>query len=140
QEVRPMGRSATGVKGITLDENDYVIDMDIAIPGKDVLIVTKNGYGKRTSLSEYRLQARGGKGIKTLSITEKKGPVVGHKVVSEEEDLMIVTQSGMVIRMNMSDVSRLGRYAQGVKLMTFDDDEVATVARVQITDEEDQKD
>lgn len=140
QEVRAMGRSATGVKGITLDEHDYVIDMDIATPGKDVLIVTKNGYGKRTSLSEYRLQARGGKGIKTLSITKKKGPVVGHKVVSEEEDLMIVTQSGMVIRINMSDVSRLGRYAQGVKLMTFDDDEVATVARVQITDEEEQKD
>ena len=136
QDVRIMGRSATGVKGITLDEEDYVIDMDIATPGKDVLIVTKNGYGKRTSLSEYRVQARGGKGIKTLSITKKKGLVVGHKVVSEEEDLMIVTQSGMVIRMNMSDVTRLGRYAQGVKLMTFDDDEVATVARVQITDEE----
>jgi len=136
QDVRTMGRSATGVKGMTLDEDDVVIDMDIAIPGKDVLIVTKNGYGKRTPLHEYRLQARGGKGIKTLSITEKKGLVIGHKVVSEEEDLMIVTQSGMVIRMNMSDVTRLGRYAQGVKLMTFDDDEVATVARVQITAEE----
>lgn len=139
QDVRTMGRSATGVKGITLDENDCVIDMDIAIPGRDVLIVTKNGYGKRTPVSEYRSQARGGKGIKTLSITQKKGPVVGHKVVSEEEDLMIVTQSGMVIRMNMSDISRLGRYAQGVKLMTFDKDEVATVARVQITDEEEHK-
>lgn len=140
QDVRTMGRSATGVKGITLDENDYVIDMDIAIPGKDVLIVTKNGYGKRTPVGEYRSQARGGKGIKTLSITKKKGPVIGHKVVSEEEDLMIVTQSGMVIRMNMSDISRLGRYAQGVKLMTFDQDEVATVARVQIADEEENKD
>lgn len=135
-DVRTMGRSATGVKGITLDEDDCVIDMDIVTPGKDVLIVTKNGYGKRTPVSEYRLQARGGKGIKTLSITKKKGLVVGHKVVSEEEDLMIVTQSGMVIRINVSDVTRLGRYAQGVKLMTFDDDEVATVARVQITDDE----
>lgn len=140
QDVRTMGRSATGVKGITLDEDDVVIDMDIADPGKDVLIVTKNGYGKRTSLSEYRIQARGGKGIKTLSITEKKGLVIGHKVVSEEEDLMIVTQSGMVIRMNMSDISRLGRYAQGVRLMSIDDDEVATVARVQINDEEEVED
>lgn len=138
QDVRTMGRSATGVKGITLDENDEVIDMDIVVPGKDVLIVTKNGYGKRTPLSEYRIQARGGKGIKTLSITKKKGPVIGHKVVSDEEDLMIVTQSGMVIRMNMTDISRMGRYAQGVRLMKFDKDEVATVARVQINDEEEE--
>lgn len=140
QDVRMMGRSATGVKGITLDDEDFVIDMDIAIPGKDVLIVTKNGYGKRTPLSEYRLQARGGKGIKTLSITEKKGHVIGHKVVSEEEDLMMVTQSGMVIRLNMSDISRLGRYAQGVRLMKFEEDEVATVARVQIADDQDNQD
>lgn len=135
-EVREMGRSATGVKGITLSEDDQVIDMDIVIPDKYVLIVTKNGYGKRTPLEEYRIQSRGGKGIKTLSLTEKKGEVVGHKVVSEEEDLMIVTQSGMVIRLNVADISVLSRYAQGVKLITVDDDEVSTVARVQITDEE----
>ncbi|SEM83518.1 DNA gyrase subunit A [Lihuaxuella thermophila] len=135
-EVREMGRSATGVKGITLSEDDQVIDMDIVIPDKYVLIVTKNGYGKRTPMEEYRIQSRGGKGIKTLSLTEKKGEVVGHKVVSEEEDLMIVTQSGMVIRLNVSDISVLSRYAQGVKLITVDDDEVSTVARVQITDEE----
>ncbi len=135
-DVRDMGRSATGVKGITLADDDYVIDMDIAVPGKDVLIVTKRGYGKRTPLSEYRLQSRGGKGIKTLSITEKKGLVIGHKVVSEEEDLMIVTQSGTVIRINVADISVLGRYAQGVKLIAVEgDEEVATVARVQITDE-----
>jgi DNA gyrase subunit A len=135
-DVRDMGRSATGVKGITLADDDYVIDMDIAVPGKDVLIVTKRGYGKRTPLSEYRLQSRGGKGIKTLSITEKKGPVIGHKVVSEEEDLMIVTQSGTVIRINVADISVLGRYAQGVKLISVEGaEEVATVARVQITDE-----
>jgi DNA gyrase subunit A len=136
QDVRKMGRSATGVKGITLSENDKVIDMDIAIPGKDVIIVTENGYGKRTPLTEYRIQSRGGKGIKTLSVTKKKGPVIAHKVVSEEEDLMIVTQSGMVIRMNVSDISKLGRYAQGVKLMNTDEDQVATVARVEISEDE----
>ncbi|MFC4546818.1 DNA gyrase subunit A [Paenactinomyces guangxiensis] len=135
-EVREMGRSATGVKGITLAEDDQVIDMDIVIPDKHVLIVTRNGYGKRTPIEEYRVQSRGGKGIKTLSITKKKGPVVGHKVVSETEDLMIVTQSGMVIRLNVADISVLGRYAQGVKLIQVDGDEVATVARVQIPDEE----
>lgn len=136
QDVRDMGRSATGVKGITLDENDAVIDMDIVKPGKDVLIVTKKGYGKRTPVSDYRTQSRGGKGIKTLRITKKKGPVVAHKIVTEEEDLMIVTQSGMVIRMNNSGISQMGRYAQGVKLMNTDDDEVTTVARVEINDEE----
>ncbi|WP_206186522.1 DNA gyrase subunit A [Thermoflavimicrobium daqui] len=136
-DVREMGRSATGVKGITLTDEDYVIDMDIAIPGRDVLIVTKKGYGKRTPLSEYRVQSRGGKGIKTLSITEKKGQVIGHKVVSAEEDLMIITQSGTVIRINVADISVMGRYAQGVKLIAVDgNEEVATVARVQITDEE----
>jgi DNA gyrase subunit A len=136
-DVREMGRSATGVKGITLADNDYVIDMDIVMPGKDVMIVTKKGYGKRTPISEYRSQSRGGKGIKTLNITKKNGPVVGHAMVSEEEDLMIVTQAGVVIRMNISGISTLGRYAQGVRLIKMaKDEEVATVARVQITDEE----
>jgi DNA gyrase subunit A len=136
-DVREMGRSATGVKGITLADNDYVIDMDIVMPGKDVMIVTKKGYGKRTPIGEYRSQSRGGKGIKTLNITKKNGPVVGHTMVSEEEDLMIVTQAGVVIRMNIAGISSLGRYAQGVRLIKMaKDEEVATVARVQISDEE----
>jgi DNA gyrase subunit A len=136
-DVREMGRSATGVKGITLADNDYVIDMDIVMPGKDVMIVTKKGYGKRTPIGEYRSQSRGGKGIKTLNITKKNGPVVGHAMVSEEEDLMIVTQAGVVIRMNIAGISSLGRYAQGVRLIKMaKDEEVATVARVQISDEE----
>lgn len=136
-DVREMGRSATGVKGITLADDDYVIDMDIVMPGKDVMIVTKKGYGKRTPIGEYRVQSRGGKGIKTLNITKKNGPVVGHTMVSEEEDLMIVTQAGVVIRMNISGISTLGRYAQGVRLIKLGkNEEVATVARVQITDEE----
>ncbi|MBA4541944.1 MULTISPECIES: DNA gyrase subunit A [Thermoactinomyces] len=139
-DVREMGRSATGVKGITLGEDDRVIDMDIVIPDKYVLIVTRNGYGKRTPMEEYRIQSRGGKGIKTLSLTEKKGDVVAHKVVSEDEDLMIVTQSGIVIRLKIAEISVMGRYAQGVKLISLDEDEVSAVARVHREEEEDGED
>lgn len=137
-EVREMGRSATGVKGITLAEDDRVIDMDIVIPNMNVMIVTRNGYGKRTPIEEYRVQSRGGKGVKTLSLTEKKGDVIGHKVVSDDEDLMIVTQAGIVIRLNVNEISVMGRYAQGVRLIKLDDDEVAAVAKVHTDDEEDE--
>jgi len=139
-DVREMGRSATGVKGITLGEDDRVIDMDIVLPDLDVLIVTRNGYGKRTPLEEYRVQSRGGKGIKTISLTEKKGDVIGHKVVSPEEDFMIVTQSGMVIRLKVDEISVMGRYAQGVKLITLDGDEVSTMAKVPSEEDEPQAD
>src|SRR6185437_550851 len=85
-DVRQMGRTARGVKGITLSEGDTVIDMDIVDPQKDMLIVTQNGYGKRTKLDEYRVQSRGGKGIKTLNVTPKKGKVLGHAVVADDDD------------------------------------------------------
>jgi DNA gyrase subunit A len=136
-DVRQMGRTATGVKGIALGEKDEVIGMDIVSPELDTLIVTTKGYGKRTPLSEYRTQSRGGKGIKTLSVTKRKGQVVGLKVVSPDEDLMIVTTSAVVIRMNISGISTMGRYAQGVKLISLrEDEEVATLARVAATDED----
>ncbi|TCP70236.1 DNA gyrase subunit A [Baia soyae] len=136
-DVRMMGRSATGVKGITLAEADKVIDMDVVTPDLDVLIVTKKGFGKRTPIDEYRIQSRGGKGIKTMGITARKGEVISHKVVSPVEDLMIVTQSGIVIRLNINEISSMGRYAQGVKLIRVDgEEEVATVARVQRTDDD----
>ncbi|MBO2531274.1 DNA gyrase subunit A [Planifilum fulgidum] len=139
QDVRQMGRSATGVKGITLSEGDEVIDMDIAYPDHEVMIVTAKGYGKRTPLSEYRQQSRGGKGIKTLTVTEKNGPVVGLKMVTPREDLMLVTNGGMVIRLNVSDISQQGRYTQGVKLISLrEGEEVATVARVHIADGEEE--
>ncbi|GAB2717255.1 DNA gyrase subunit A [Paenibacillus thermoaerophilus] len=129
EEVRPMGRSSTGVKGITLSDEDVVIDMDVVKEHNDVLIVTSKGYGKRTPVDDYRLQTRGGKGIKTLNITAKNGPVVGLKVVQEEQDLMIITASGTVIRMALAGVNSMGRNTQGVKLINIrDDDEVATVA------------
>lgn len=139
-DVRQMGRTATGVKGIALGDKDEVIGMDIVYPELDTLIVTSKGYGKRTPLSEYRVQSRGGKGIKTLGVTKRKGEVVGLKVVSEEEDLMIVTTSGVVIRMNISGISTMGRYAQGVKLISLrEDEEVTTLARVARTDEEEEE-
>lgn len=138
-DVREMGRSATGVKGITLGEGDRIIDMDIVVPDSYVMIVTENGYGKRTPIDEYRIQSRGGKGIKTLSLTEKKGEVVAHKVVSENEDLMIATQSGVVIRIKVADISIMGRYAQGVRLIRVDEDEVSAVARVHAEEENDEK-
>lgn len=130
QDVRAMGRSATGVKGIQLDDDDKVIDMDVVDPEQDVLIVTAKGYGKRTPMTEYRSQTRGGKGIKTLNVTDKNGAIVGLKVVNNEEDLMIMTTSGTLIRTSMSGINSMGRITQGVKLINIrDEDSVATVAR-----------
>ncbi|WP_433944837.1 DNA gyrase subunit A [Paenibacillus sp. SN-8-1] len=135
-DVRSMGRSATGVKGITLDANDQLIGMDIVDPEQDVLIVTTKGYGKRTPVGEYRIQSRGGKGIKTINVTEKNGPVVGLKVVKDEEDLMIITSSGTLIRTSMAGISTMGRNTQGVKLINIrDEDSVATVCRTDKTEE-----
>jgi len=130
KDVRAMGRSATGVKGINLDDGDKVIDMDIVEPERDVLIVTAKGYGKRTPMEDYRSQTRGGKGIKTLNVTEKNGLIVGLKVVHDDEDLMIMTSSGTLIRTSMSGINTMGRITQGVKLINIrDEDSVATVAR-----------
>lgn len=137
-DVRKMGRTATGVKGIALGENDEVVGMEVVDPDREVVVVTSKGYGKRTPLSDYRNQSRGGKGIKAQNVTKTKGQVVGLKVVSPDEDLMIVTTSGVVIRMNIDGISRMSRYAQGVKLISLKEDEVATLARVP-TDEEEEE-
>jgi DNA gyrase subunit A len=138
QDVRSMGRSATGVKGIQLDDNDKVIDMDIVQPDETVLIVTTKGYGKRTPTSEYRVQTRGGKGIKTLNVTDKNGEIVSLKVVNNDEDLMIMTSSGTLIRTSISGINTMGRITQGVKLINIrEDDSVATVARAPKSEEED---
>jgi DNA gyrase subunit A len=137
-DVRSMGRTATGVKGISLEADDEVVGMDILEDHMDVLIVTKNGYGKRTPASEYRVQSRGGKGLKTCNITEKNGPLVAVKAVTDEEDIMIITAGGVLIRVAVNEISQMGRNTQGVKLIRLDENEyVATVARVQ-KDEENQ--
>ncbi|RRJ63024.1 DNA gyrase subunit A [Paenibacillus oralis] len=136
-DVRSMGRAATGVKGITLDDGDELIGMDVVVPGQDVLIVTAKGYGKRTPVSEYRIQSRGGKGIKTINVTEKNGSVVGLKVVKDEEDLMIITSSGTLIRTSMEGISTMGRNTQGVKLINIrEDDYVGTVCRTDKSEDE----
>lgn len=133
-DVRTMGRGATGVKAITLEEDDEVVGMEILEEDHDVLVVTKNGYGKRTKASEYRVQSRGGKGLKTCNITKKNGTVVAVKTVTDEEDLMLITTSGILIRIAVSDISRMGRNTKGVKLIRLSNDNeheyVATVAKV----------
>ncbi|HEY2491511.1 MAG TPA: DNA gyrase subunit A [Paenibacillus sp.] len=135
-DVRSMGRSATGVKGIRLSDEDEVIGMDVVDKDLDILIVTSKGYGKRTPVNDYRSQSRGGKGIKTINVTDKNGPVIALKVVKNEEDLMIITTSGTLIRTSMEGISTMGRYTQGVKLInTREDDAVATVCRVDKTEE-----
>lgn len=133
-DVRSMGRTAAGVKAITLCPGDEVVGMESLNGDEEILIVTRNGYGKRTPASEYRVQSRGGKGIKTCNITEKNGDVVAVKTVTGEEDLMLMTASGVMIRMAVSDISVMGRNTQGVKLIRLDEENeqeyVATVAKV----------
>lgn len=138
EDVRSMGRTATGVKGITLGETDDVVGMEVLEESTQILIVTKNGYGKRTPAEEYRVQGRGGKGIKTCNITEKNGSLVSMKAVTGEEDLMLITTGGVLIRMAVSDISTMGRNTQGVKLIRLDesqDEYVATVAKVEKDEE-----
>ena len=132
EDVRAMGRSARGVKGISLREGDEVVGMDLLRRNAEVLTVTEEGFGKRTSVEEYRTQSRGGKGIINLKVTEKTGPVVGIKVVNEDQELMLITAGGIVIRMNVSDISVYGRSSQGVKLMsTGEEDQVVALATVE---------
>ncbi|MFF5908598.1 DNA gyrase subunit A [Staphylococcus cohnii] len=131
--LRPLGRTAAGVKGITLREGDSVIGLDVtkAETDDEILVVTENGYGKRTPVSEYRLSNRGGKGIKTATITERNGQVVCITSVEGKEDLMIVTNAGVIIRIGVEDISQNGRAAQGVRLIKLNDDQfVSTVAKV----------
>jgi DNA gyrase subunit A len=137
-DVRSMGRTATGVKGITLDQDDEVVGMEVLEEDTDILIVTRNGYGKRTPASEYRVQGRGGKGIKTCHITEKNGDLVSMKAVTGEEDLMLITTGGVLIRMGVDGISSMGRNTIGVKLITIkeNDEFVATVAKVEKEEED----
>lgn len=130
-EVRPMGRNAQGVKGITLDDGDTVVGMITTNDGKDLLVVTEKGFGKKTSLDEYRNQARGGKGVKTLKVTERNGLIVGAQAVSQTDDLMIITENGTVIRLDVTELPQLGRNTQGVTLIRFDEnDSVGAVTKI----------
>ncbi len=137
--VRPMGRTATGVRGITLDgDNDEVVGMiSIDDPEITVLVVSENGYGKRTDIDDYRVTNRGGKGVKTLNITEKTGNLVAIKGVTDKDDLMIINKSGIIIRIAMSQLRTMGRATQGVRLITLkENDAIASVAKVEHDEEE----
>ncbi|WP_163539650.1 DNA gyrase subunit A [Gracilibacillus sp. YIM 98692] len=136
-QIRTMGRTAAGVKGISLRNDDEVVSMEIADKGSYVLNVTENGYGKRTPVEDYRITNRGGKGIVTSNVTEKTGNVVAVKTVTGEEDIMIMTISGVLIRMQVEGISITGRNTQGVRLIRLQEEEkVATVAKVTPEDEE----
>jgi DNA gyrase subunit A len=140
-KVRPMGRTATGVRGITLeDENDEVVGMiSIDNPETTVLVVSEKGYGKRTDIDDYRVTNRGGKGVKTLNITDKTGKLVAIKGVTDNEDLMIINKSGIIIRIGVSELRTMGRATQGVRLITLkENDEIASVAKIEHDDSEDE--
>lgn len=138
EKTRPMGRNASGVRGITLgDENDEVIGMIAVNAGdSDVLVVSENGYGKRSSIEDYRITNRGGKGVKTINVTEKTGSLVAIKNVTDEDDLMIINKSGVAIRMAVANLRVMGRATQGVRLIKVrEDDSIAAVAKVMPDDE-----
>ncbi len=129
-DVREMGRSATGVKAITLNDKDNVVAMDLVEKDKYLLVISEKGFGKRTSLDEYKTQNRGGKGLLTYNIKEKTGDIVSAKVISENDEIMMISQRGTIIRLNTNDISVMGRNTQGVTLMkTEEDDKVVAVAK-----------
>ena len=139
KDIRSMGRTAAGVRGIRLRDDDYVVGMEIIEPDQEILVVTEKGYGKRTPEGEYRLQNRGGVGIKTCQITDKNGPLVAVKTVDGQEDIMLMTINGMLIRMDINDISITGRSTQGVRLIRLSDDElVASVAKVKKESDEEE--
>jgi len=140
-KTRPMGRNASGVRGITLaSENDEVIGMVCTDdPTSDILVVSENGYGKRSSLEDYRITNRGGKGVKTITVTEKTGALISIKNVSDDDDLMIINKSGVIIRLGVDTLRVMGRAAQGVKLINLrKNDSIAAVAKVAKGDEEEE--
>lgn len=138
-EVRSMGRSASGVRGIRLRDDDYVVGTDRLDPDSEVLVITEKGYGKRTAASEYAIRGRGGKGVKTANITDKNGPLIGLKTVTGDEDIMLITTSGVIIRFHAENISQTGRATQGVRLMRLEEGNfVSTLAKVTGDDEEEE--
>ncbi|MDB4177544.1 DNA gyrase subunit A, partial [Schleiferiaceae bacterium] len=141
-KVRTMGRSASGVRAITVDhDNDEVVGMIVVKEGDgfDVMVVSEAGYGKRSSLEDYRITNRGGKGVKTITVTEKTGELVSLKAVTDEDDLMIITKKGTMIRMGVDTLRVMGRATQGVRLINLrSGDEIASIAKVPASEEEEE--
>lgn len=131
KEIRAIGRNATGVRAMNLNEGDEIVGAGLISEGKEILFVTEKGLGKRTDINEFKLQRRGGKGVKCYRLTEKTGKIIGIKMVSEDEEIMMITSEGIIIRMHVSQISKTGRVTQGVKLMNLSEDEkVVAVAKV----------
>jgi DNA gyrase subunit A len=136
-DVRPMGRTAYGVRGISLREGDEVVAMEILSPGGTIVSVTEQGFGKRTELDEYRLQSRGGVGIINIQSSERNGKVVGVAQVTDDEELMLITQQGKILRMASKDIRTIGRATQGVKLIDIEgDDRAVSIAKLDERDED----
>ncbi|MHC9531837.1 DNA gyrase subunit A [Dellaglioa sp. L3N] len=136
-DVRSMGRSASGVRGIRLREDDYVVGADLLAADSHVFIISEKGYGKQTPASAYAIKGRGGKGIKTANISEKNGPIAGLATVQGDEDIMLITDQGVMIRFNVKNVSKTGRATLGVHLIRIDENaKVATMAKVEAAPEE----
>jgi len=135
--IRSMGRTATGCRGITLSKDDHLIDISLVQPDsdEDLLLITENGSGKRTPVKSYRLaKTRGGKGVKSINLSKERGNVISVKVVNERDELVIISQKGIIIRVSVKDISKTGRSSMGVKVMNLDkDDKVASVANVSHT-------
>jgi DNA gyrase subunit A len=134
-----MGRTASGVRGIRLRENDYVVGAAILSADSKVFIVSEKGYGKQTSAAEYPIKGRGGKGIKTANVTAKNGPLIGLTTVQGDEDIMLITDKGVMIRFNIQSVSTTGRATLGVHLIKVaDETSVATMAKVAVEEIDDE--
>jgi DNA gyrase subunit A len=130
-DVRPMGRTARGVKGITLREGDEVVDMAVVDPNGDVLTVCEGGYGKRTPIEDYRKQTRGGIGIINIKASDRNGRVVGVKSVNDKDQLMLITKNGIVIRFTLKDIRPIGRNTQGVRMIKIEEgDTLVAIAKV----------
>jgi DNA gyrase subunit A len=136
-DVRPMGRGAYGVRGISLRDGDEVVAMEVVRPGSTLLTVTEHGYGKRTELDEYRVQSRGGVGIINIQTSERNGRVIGMASVHDEDEFMLITQQGKILRTVARDIRTIGRATQGVRLIEMDaDDRVVSLARLAEQDDD----
>ncbi len=131
KDMRPMGRATVGVYGVELGEGDRVVDMIVLEPGVAILTGCENGYGKRSGVEEYRLQSRGGKGVINIKTTERNGKVVGMKAVTDEDDLIMISQEGIVVRIAVKDIRTMGRATQGVRFIRLEaGDRLVSIARV----------
>ena len=137
-DVRSMGRNATGVRGINLRDGDEVVGADILRPDSYVLVISENGYGKGTKVEEYGIRRRGGKGVKTFKITDKNGSLVGMRTYTGEEDILLITNEGIIIRFSAEDISKTGRDTQGVRLMRLDEEHFISTMSIVYPDDEDE--